>query len=138
HDRLVLAGRYPADRMVTYTQPDVAAADQVLRQVVYDQLRPGSCHRPGPGIPVWNELVAILPLCRRHLRRSISYRGTPRVFYGINIPGTVDLRLGPHTREVARGMYVDCTHRHCAVRLFHPGCELVHAKSGGLLHQLPN
>src|SRR5699024_8620801 len=98
HDGLIPAGGRHADRLATYSQSDVAAADEVLRQVVHDQLRARAGHRPGPGIPVRNELVGLFPLRRGHLRSTARYRSPPGILHGVDVPGVVDLRLGAHTR----------------------------------------
>ena len=77
----------------------LAAADQVLRQALPDQLRHRRGHRHRAGVPVRHELERLLPLRRRHLRRPAGDRGAARVLPRVDLPRPVDLRLGPAARR---------------------------------------
>ena len=79
-------------------QRAVAAADEVLRQAVPDQLRHRRGHRHRAGVPVRDELERLLALRRRHLRRAAGDRGAARVLPRVDLPRAVDLRLGPAAR----------------------------------------
>ena len=80
---------------------DLQAPDQVLGEAVPDQLRHGRGHRHRAGVPVRHELVRVLALRRRHLRRAAGDRGAARVLPRVDLPRPLDLRLGPAAEEGA-------------------------------------
>ena len=69
------------------------AADPLLRDAAADQRRDRRRHRPGAGVPVRHELVGLLAVRRRRLRRSAGDGGPRRVLPGVDVPGAVGLRL---------------------------------------------
>ena len=79
----------------------LAAADALLRKAVPDQLRARRRHRHRAGVPVRDELVGVLALRRRHLRRAARDRGAGRVLPRVDVPRALDLRLGPPEAEGA-------------------------------------
>ena len=132
HDRaLGPRGRLP-HRVDQEAQPGDAPADEVLRQALHDQLRPGPGHRHRPGVPVRDELVRLQPLRRGHLRRPAGHRGPARVLPRVDLPRPVDLRLGPHPGEAPCQLHVGGPHRHPALGVLHPRRQLVHAEPGRL------
>ena len=60
----------PGDAVAADRQPGVPPADEVLRQAAADQLRHRRGDRDRAGVPVRDELVGLLPLRRRRLRRA--------------------------------------------------------------------
>src|SRR5882757_2298439 len=76
HDDLaVSADRVPADRLGAYRKGHVPQGHQVLGQALPDQHRHGRGDGHRPGVPVRDELVGLLALRRRHLRRPARLRG---------------------------------------------------------------
>ena len=69
--------------------------DVLLGQADADLVRPRRRHRARAGVPVRDELVELLALRRRHLRRAARDGGTGRVLRRVDVPRAVDLRLGP-------------------------------------------
>ena len=127
HDRSLNDRRRIRDRLAASPQPRDAAADQVLRQALHDQLRPRPGHRHRPGVPVRDELERLLKLRRRHLRRTSGDRGPARVLPGVHLPGPVDLWVGQAPCQASRGLYVARGSRHLVVGLLHPRSQLLHA-----------
>ena len=128
HHRPVGDRRRLPQRLGAHPQAGVPPAHQVAGQAVHHQLRPRSRHRHRPGVPVRDELVGLLAVRRRHLRRPAGVRGAAGVLPRVDLPRPVDLRLGPDPREAARVDHVDRAHRHRAVGVLHPRRELVHAE----------
>ena len=97
-----LSSRGSTPRWVRHHREEDLRLAQVLRQALHDQLRARAGHRHRPGVPVRDELVGLLPVRRRHLRRAAGDRGAARVLPRVDVPGPVDLRLGQAAREAAR------------------------------------
>ena len=132
HDRAHRPGRGDGDALAAHQEPGLAPADQVLRQADADQLRDRRGHRHRAGVPVRDELVGLLPLRRRRLRRAAGGRGAAGVLPGVDVPRALDLRLGQAAARPARRLHVAGPPRHPGQRLVHPGRELVDAAPGRL------
>ena len=77
------------------------APHEVLGQALPHQLRDGRRHRHRPGVPVRHELVRVLALRGRRLRRAARDRGAPRLLPRVDLPRALDLRLGQAAEEGA-------------------------------------
>ena len=75
----------------------------------------------------WSELH---PVRRRHLRRAARDRGPARVLPRVHVPRPVDLRLGPAAEAGPPRHDLGRRDRHRALRLLHPGRELLDAAPG--------
>ena len=60
-------------------------------------------HRPGTGVPVRAGLERVLAVRRRRVRLAAGDGGAARVLPRVDVPGPVDLRLGPDPEEGAPG-----------------------------------
>ena len=114
--------------VAAHRQPRLPPADEVLRQAAADQLRDRRGDRDRPGVPVRDELVGLLALRRRRLRRPARDRGPARVLPRVDVPRPVDLRLGQAAARPAQRVHVDRPPRHARVELLHPGRQLVDAE----------
>ena len=85
----------------------LAAADALLRHAAADQLRDRGGDRPGAGVPVRDELVGVLELRRRGVRRAAGDRGPGRVHARGDVPRALDLRLEPAAAPAAPGDDLD-------------------------------
>src|SRR5664280_2029831 len=131
-DRAVVLRCRPADRLGAHRRREVPAPDPVLRRAVPHQLRARRGHRYRPGVPVRDELERLQPLRRRYLRGAPGDRGTARVLPRVDLPGPLDLRLGPPPEEGSPGHHLDHRGRDGDLRLHHPGRQLLDAAPGGL------
>ncbi len=140
HDRLPLPVRPPDDLAVPLSRPDCETAwvrtgegevpqgDQVLGQALPDQHRHGRRHRHRAGVPVRHELVRLLALRRRRLRRAARLRGADRLLLRVHLHRPVDLRLGQAAQEDPPGLHLDGLDRHARCRRTSssrptPGCS---------------
>ena len=73
----------------------MAAADALLRDPAADQRRRRRRHRARAGVRVRHELVGVVALCRRCVRRAAGDGGPGRVLPGVDVPRPVAVRLGP-------------------------------------------
>ena len=110
----------------------MAETHALLRHAVPDQLRGRRGHRPGAGVPVRDELVGVLEVRRRCVRRPARDRGAGRVLPRVDLPRAVDLRLEQALAPCAPGHNLARGAGHLAVRLLHPRRQLLDAASGGL------
>ena len=69
------------------------AADPVLRHAAGDQRRGRRGHRAGAGVPVRHELVGVLAVRRRRVRRAAGDGGAGRVLPRVDVPRAVGVRL---------------------------------------------
>ena len=76
-------------------EDDLPGHDQVLGQALRHQLRPRRHDRPHDGVPVRDQLVVLLALRRRHLRRAARHRGPDGVLPRVDVHRPLLLRLGP-------------------------------------------
>ncbi len=120
------------DRLVRHRGRDLEAPDEVLGQALPHQLRDGRRDGHRPGVPVRDELVRVLALRGRRVRRPARDRGTARVLPRVHLPRAVDLRLGE--AAAARAPRRDLAGRDRLQRLglLDPGRELLHAAADGL------
>ena len=116
HARAGAAGGDHADALAPHRRRRLAAADAVLRHAAADQLRDRGRDRPGAGVPVRDELVGVLELRRRRVRRAAGDRGPGRVHARGDLPRAVDLRLEP-------ALAARCTSRRSGSRRSAPGCR---------------
>src|SRR5580704_15882192 len=100
HDRAGVPDRAAADRVAPERKGGVPAADPVLRHAAGDQRGDRRRHRPGPGIPVRDELGRLLPAGRQHLRRPAGDGGAGRVLPRIHLPRAVAVRLGQAPKRI--------------------------------------
>ncbi len=104
------------------------APDQVLRDAAAHQRGRGGGHRAGPGVRVRHELVGVLALRRRRLRRPAGHGGPGRLLPRVHVPRTVDLRLGPALQARPPGLHLDGRRRdhvvgRCSSWRPTPGCS---------------
>ena len=76
-------------------QPGPPPAGAVLRHAARDQRRDRRRDRARAGVRVRYELVGLLPLRRRRVRRPAGDGGPRRVLPGVDVPRTLAVRLGP-------------------------------------------
>ncbi len=74
--------------------PDLSGHDQVLGQALRHQLCVGRHHRSDHGVPVRHELVLLLPLRGRRLRRPSGHRGADGLLSGVHLHRALFPRLG--------------------------------------------
>ncbi len=132
HDRPGVPGRDSPDDLVPHRQPGLQAADAFLRHAAADQRRDRRGHRTGSGVPIRDELVDVLALCRRRVRSTPGDGGHPRVLPRIDVPRTVAVRLGPVTQARSPGLHLGGVRGDDAVGDVHLDRELVDAASGRL------
>ena len=96
HARAGAAGGGDARALAWDSGRALAAADPLLRDALPDQLRHRRVrHRTGPGVRVRDELVRLLEVRRKRVRRAVGDRGPGRVHARVDVPRPVDLRLEP-------------------------------------------
>ena len=110
----------------------VAAADALLRHAAVDQRRGRRRHRARAGVRVRHELVGVLALRRRRVRRAAGDGRAGRVLPGVDVPRPVGVRLGPAVAARAPVLHLDGRARLVAVGGVHHGRELVDAAPGRL------
>ena len=110
----------------------LAAADSLLRDADAHQLRDRRRDRARPGVPVRHELVGLLGVRRRRLRRAARHRGARRLHARVDVPRPLDLRLGPALAPRAPRDGLALCARHLAVRALHHRRQLVDAAPGRL------
>ena len=132
HHRPRLGRGRPADGLVRDRRRRLEAPHEVLGEALPHQLRDGRRHRHRPGVPVRDELVRVLALRRRRLRRAPRDRGARRVLPRVDVPRPVDLRLGPPLEEGPPRLDLARRDRRERLRAVDPHRELVHAAAGGL------
>ena len=131
HDRAVDARGSDADGVVQDPQRPLSSPDQVLRQALPHQLRPRRRHRNRAGVPVRYELVGVLAIRRRHLRRPAGPRGPPRLLHGVDLHRPVDLRVGQASQGSPPGLHLPDRPWHHGFRGVHPRGQLVDAEPRG-------
>ena len=136
-DRARLPRRPPADRLVPQREARVQAPDALLRHPAADQRRRRSRHRAGAGVRVRDELVGLLALRGRRVRRPAGDGGASRVLPGVHLPGAVAVRLGPAPKAGAPRLHLAGGRRDDALGDVHHGRQLVDAAPGGLHAQQP-
>ncbi|CAA9275922.1 MAG: Cytochrome bd terminal oxidase subunit I, partial [uncultured Blastococcus sp.] len=134
-DRPGHPGRRHAHHVGAHRQARVAADDPVLGPRLPDQLRARRRDRPGAGVPVRPGLERVLAVRRRRLRLAAGPGGAAGVLPGVDVPGPVDLRLGPHPEEGAPGDVVGRGHRLDRQRVLHHRGELLDAAPGRRRHR---
>ena len=95
HARACAARRGDADALVPRRRRGLAQADPLLRDVDADQLRDRCRDGARAGVPVRDELVDLLEVRGRRVRRAAGDRGARGVHAGVDVPRSLDLRLGP-------------------------------------------
>ncbi len=129
---LAIAVAYFQTRWYKTGDEKLAARDPLLGQADARLVRDGRRHRDRPGVPVRHELVRLLALRRRHLRRAARDGGPRRVLRRVDLPRPLDLRLGPAAEEDPPGDDLARRRLDRAVGLLHPRRELVDAAPGRL------
>ncbi len=129
--------RCPADGLVPQRQAGVQAPDEVLRDAAADQRRRRRRHRPRAGVRVRDELVGLLALRRRRVRRPAGDGGARGVLPGVHVPRAVDLRLGSASQARPPGLHLAGRGRLDALGDVHPRRQLVDAAPGRLCAQQP-
>ncbi len=132
HDRAGLSGGPAPDQLVPERQPGLPAADPVLRNAPPDQCGRRRRHRARPGVRVRDELVGLLESGRQHLRRSPGHGGPAGLLPRVDLPRSVDLRLGPALEEGPPGLHLARGRRHHAFGGLHHGGQLMDATPGRL------
>ncbi len=132
HHRPGLPDRVAADSLVSQQARRVPAADPVLRHPAGHQRGDRRGHRPGPGIPVRDELVGLLAAGRQHLRCAAGHGGAGRVLPGIHVPGALAVRLGQAVPAGASPDDLAGLAGYRPVGGVHHGGQLVDAASGRL------
>lgn len=89
------AGHWLPDRLLPYGKGEVPPAHQVLRQALPHQLRHGRRDGHRPGVPIRHELVGLLTIRRRRVRRTSGDGRTVGVLPRVEPPWPVDPRMGP-------------------------------------------
>src|SRR6185503_767386 len=84
-----------ADALVSRWGRALAPPDALLRDPDADQLRDRGRDRARAGVPVRYELVDLLGVRGRRVRRAARDRGARRVHARVDLPRALDLRLGP-------------------------------------------
>ena len=84
------------------------------------------------GVPVRDELVRVLALRGRRVRRPARDRGTARLLPRVHLPRAVDLRLGEAAEARAPRRDLAGRDRLQRLGLLDPGRELLHAAADGL------
>nr|AAP55497.1 hypothetical protein [Leifsonia xyli subsp. xyli] len=120
------------DRLVSHGQSPLPAIDPLLREALPHQLRDGSGDRHRAGVPVRDELVRLLALRRRHLRRPARPGGSARFLPRSDLHRPLDLRLGQTAEGSAPRHGLGDRRRHHPLRLFHHRGQRLHAESGRL------
>ena len=92
------------DPLVPHRGRALAACDALLGQAAADLVRPRRGDGDRPGVPVRDELVELLALRGRHLRRPAGDGGPGRLLRGVDLPRAVDLRLG----QAVQGVHLAC------------------------------
>ena len=110
--------RDAAHRVVPDGQPGLPPADQVLRDAAADQRRGRRGDRAGAGVRVRDELVGVLPVRRRRVRRAAGDGGTRGVLPGVDVPRAVGVRLERPAARRAPGDRVAGGARRAAVGAF--------------------
>ncbi len=136
-DRAGVPGRAPADGLVPQRQARVQAPDEILRDAAADQRRGRGRHRPGAGVRVRDELVGLLALRRRRVRRAAGDGGPGGVLPGVHVPRAVALRLGQASQARSPRLHLAGRDRDDALGDVHPGRQLVDAAPGRLCAQQP-
>ena len=135
-DRLGGPDRVASNRVAPLGQPRATAAGPILRRAAADQRRGRRSDRTGSGVRVRHELVGLLTVRRRRVRCTAGDGGARRVLPRVDVPGAVDVRLGPPAQADPPGLHLAGGDRVDAVGRIHPGGQLVDAASGRLLDQL--
>ena len=85
HARPDLAPGHHGERLCHDRQRDLPGHDEVLGQALRDQLRARRHHRADHGVRVRDQLVLLLALCRRRVRRAAGDRGPDGLLPGIDL-----------------------------------------------------
>ncbi len=133
--RLDPAGGGDADAVLPATRQrqrrHLGPGEPVLGPRHAGAVRLGHRHRSGAGVPVRDELVGVLAVRRRHLRRTARHGRPGGVLPRVDVPGAVAVRPGPVEPEGAPRVHLGRGRRHDRERLLHPGGEQLHAAPGG-------
>ena len=121
------ARRGHADDLVPRRGRGLAPAHALLRDAHAHQLRDRRRDRARAGVPVRDELVDLLGVRGRRLRRAARDRGPRRVHARVDVPRALDLRLGPalEARPSRDGLAV--RHRQLGVGVLHHRRQLLDA-----------
>src|SRR5215217_1611260 len=131
YDRLVGAGGDHADRMGAYRQRALLQDDEILGQVASGQFRDGRGDRASTRIPIWNELERVFAFCRGCFWCSAGYGRLDCFLCRVDLPWTVDLRLGQAAQESSPSLCLGFFTGHRGVGLFYFGRQFVDATSRG-------
>ena len=129
------AARDHADAVLPHARREVEPAGALLRGVVPDQLRDRCSDRARAGVRVRDELVVVLEVRRRRVRRAARHRGTRSIHARVDVHRPLDLR--PRASFAATPPRDDLPGlaRHVALGLLHHRRELVDAAPGRLPDQ---
>ena len=138
HARARSARRGDADALVPRRRRGLAQADPLLRDVDADQLRDRRRDGARAGVPVRDELVDLLEVRGRRVRRAARDRGARGLHARVDVPRPLDLRLGPALATRPPGDRLAVRHRKLGVGVLHHLGELLDAAAGRLdCHRRP-
>ena len=116
------------DRVVPHRQDRVPPHHALLRHDLPHQLRDGRRHGHRAGVPVRHELVGVLPVRRRRLRRPARDGGPARVLLRGHVHRPLDLRLGQAAARPAPRHHLGGRDRQHRLGVLHHRGERVHAE----------
>ena len=110
-------------------RPDLQGDDPVLEQALPDQFRTRRRDRTDHGVPVRHQLVFLLHLRRRYVRRASRHRGSDGVLHGVDLRRLDDIRLGSLDQGAASDRHLFRRAGLQLVRAVDPDCQQLHAES---------
>ena len=129
------ARRRDADDLVPRGQRSLAAPRAVLRDADADQLRDRGRDRARAGVPVRDELVDLLGVRGRRVRRAARDRRARGVHARVDLPRALDLRLGSAVEARPPRHDLALRARKLGVGVLHHRGQLLDAASGRLGHR---